>query len=157
MRSRGGSSCLRCLAGAQVYDATRRGNVNGSSDLTLEQWLELIQMFRGRCAYCWEPAECIDHVHPISRGGLTTKDNVLPACASCNGRKGERTVQEFEQDLWPCPDCKQSLPRDQFHWRRDDRGRGCFIRNHSGRCRACTAGYWRAYRAQRLAEGRPHP
>lgn len=47
------------------------------------------------CQYCGNPANLtIDHVIPLSRGGRTTWDNVVTACRSCNGRKGNRTPEE---------------------------------------------------------------
>lgn len=37
----------------------------------------------------------LDHVMPISRGGLHCAENLRPACASCNHRKHKRTPDEF--------------------------------------------------------------
>lgn len=51
---------------------------------------------RGRCAYCGEfNATTVDHVHPRSRGGLTTWTNALAACGPCNSRKGHLTLDEL--------------------------------------------------------------
>jgi 5-methylcytosine-specific restriction endonuclease McrA len=36
----------------------------------------------------------VDHVLPRSRGGRDTWENVVAACATCNGRKGSRTPEE---------------------------------------------------------------
>jgi 5-methylcytosine-specific restriction endonuclease McrA len=42
-----------------------------------------------RCVYCGATADLhLDHVHPFSRGGTTTADNLQVLCASCNIRKG---------------------------------------------------------------------
>lgn len=50
------------------------------------------------CQYCNErkqPAKLgIDHVLPVSRGGLTTWENTVTACNSCNGFKDNRTPGE---------------------------------------------------------------
>ncbi|MBF0246466.1 MAG: HNH endonuclease [Alphaproteobacteria bacterium] len=47
------------------------------------------------CQYCGGTFAAsdltFDHVHPRSRGGLTTWDNVVAACAPCNSRKADRT------------------------------------------------------------------
>ena len=43
----------------------------------------------GRCLYCGEASESIDHVHPLSRGGLSVTENCVPACLACNGEKGD--------------------------------------------------------------------
>ncbi|MFJ8394370.1 HNH endonuclease [Streptomyces sp. NPDC094144] len=56
---------------------------------------DLFARWDGRCCYCDAPAEHIDHVTPISRGGDDTLDNVVPACASCNLDKAARTLAEW--------------------------------------------------------------
>ena len=52
-----------------------------------------------RCVYCGRRAETIDHVHPRSRGGKHTWDNVVAACRRCNGRKENRSPQEVGMKL----------------------------------------------------------
>ncbi|EME69402.1 HNH endonuclease family protein [Paramagnetospirillum caucaseum] len=53
---------------------------------------------RFSCQYCgeWFPTHDLtfDHVLPRSRGGRTTWDNVVTACAPCNLRKGDRLHSE---------------------------------------------------------------
>jgi hypothetical protein len=44
---------------------------------------------QGRCFYCGDRSESIDHVHPLSRGGLSVTENCVPACLACNGQKGD--------------------------------------------------------------------
>lgn len=56
------------------------------------------------CAYCDAPATEIDHLTPISRGGTGERENLAPACRSCNARKGDATAEEFllrkESAIW---------------------------------------------------------
>jgi len=49
-----------------------------------------------RCRYCggFEGGLVLDHVHPWSKGGPDTVDNLVAACATCNSRKGDRTPAE---------------------------------------------------------------
>jgi 5-methylcytosine-specific restriction endonuclease McrA len=49
-----------------------------------------------QCCYCgYEgPDLSVDHIMPQSRGGITSFDNSLTACRSCNSRKSDRTPQE---------------------------------------------------------------
>jgi 5-methylcytosine-specific restriction endonuclease McrA len=55
-----------------------------------------------RCGYCGRAAAELrarefltrDHVVPRSRGGGDTWTNVVTACNTCNGRKGDRTPDE---------------------------------------------------------------
>lgn len=51
----------------------------------------------GGCAYCPESAQTVDHVVPVSRGGRTTVDNVVPACRSCNSSKKASDPQPWIQ------------------------------------------------------------
>lgn len=38
----------------------------------------------------------MDHVVPISRGGKTTKSNVVPCCKECNNAKKQLLPMEWE-------------------------------------------------------------
>ena len=54
----------------------------------LRQWRKSIHKFTGKsCIYCGKPSESIDHVIPRCQGGLSTTENCVPACLSCNGDK----------------------------------------------------------------------
>ncbi|MFJ4701937.1 HNH endonuclease [Streptomyces sp. NPDC088768] len=49
----------------------------------------------GGCCYCSGPAEHLDHVTPLSRGGADTLSNVVPACAECNLSKAALSLAEW--------------------------------------------------------------
>src|SRR5438132_13590519 len=55
------------------------------------------------CQYCgkqYPPAELtLDNVHPRSRGGDSTWDNLVACCTRCNHRKGNRTPEEAGMHL----------------------------------------------------------
>lgn len=57
----------------------------------------------GRCYYCGRrvpPKELtMDHVIPISRGGLSVKENLVPACKECNNKKKYLLPIEWEEYL----------------------------------------------------------
>lgn len=57
--------------------------------------LAIMSRWRWRCVYCDAPAEHLDHVHPLSRGGEDVESNILPACASCNLSKGAMTLAQW--------------------------------------------------------------
>jgi len=40
------------------------------------------------CHWCGEPADTADHLIPRAMGGESTPDNLVPACRSCNSRRG---------------------------------------------------------------------
>lgn len=73
--------------------ARRRARIANSpvNDFTAKQWVEMKAAYGGRCAYCGNrrPLER-DHVVPLSKGGPHTASNIVPACKSCNSRKGAR-------------------------------------------------------------------
>lgn len=48
----------------------------------------------GRCQYCGDRAETLDHVVPRSRGGTHSWENVVAACRPCNVRKADRLLPE---------------------------------------------------------------
>jgi len=49
------------------------------------------QIQKGVCHYCggkFPPSELtMDHIVPLSRGGHSTKGNIVPCCKSCNNSK----------------------------------------------------------------------
>ena len=54
-----------------------------------------------RCVYCGDGHGrlTLDHVVPRSRGGESIWENVVTACAPCNHRKGDRTLEEARMEL----------------------------------------------------------
>ncbi len=53
-------------------------------------WEYLKTLFGHCCAYCGRRMKNLtqDHVIPISKGGWHFSGNIVPACQSCNARKG---------------------------------------------------------------------
>lgn len=49
----------------------------------------------GLCKYCDAPATTFDHVIPVSKGGGSGLDNIVPACSSCNSSKKNRDLDEW--------------------------------------------------------------
>jgi 5-methylcytosine-specific restriction endonuclease McrA len=75
----------------RTYRARKRGC---ETDLTREEWEQTLEYFKRSCAYCLRNDVPLtqDHVIPTSYGGSHSQDNVVPACRSCNARKGNRPV-----------------------------------------------------------------
>jgi 5-methylcytosine-specific restriction endonuclease McrA len=63
----------------------------------------IIQRDAGACQYCGSVLASkdltMDHVIPRSRGGVSTWENLVSCCFSCNNRKGNRTPQEAGMPL----------------------------------------------------------
>ena len=62
------------------------------------------QIQKGICHYCggkFPPSELtMDHVVPLSRGGRSTKGNIVPCCKNCNnGKKYTMPVDEILAEL----------------------------------------------------------
>jgi hypothetical protein len=64
--------------------------------LTPREWLDTLDYFSWRCAYCLRADfTCMDHYVPVVQGGGTTQANCVPACTSCNSAKGGRAPQGY--------------------------------------------------------------
>lgn len=81
----------------RVQSNKRRAAKQGAeSSLSLTQWDEILSMYSHSCCYCSSKSNITqDHWIPLSRGGKHSKDNVVPACRSCNSRKGKMTGDEY--------------------------------------------------------------
>ena len=71
-------------------------------ELRESQWWKR-RLAKGVCHYCEKqitPKELtMDHVVPISRGGKSTKGNVVTACRDCNTLKKQLLPMEWENYL----------------------------------------------------------
>jgi hypothetical protein len=78
-----------------VLTQRRRAALRGvPSTLTQQEWLEILEYFNWTCAYCLRTGlkRTMEHVIPVSRGGGTTAENIVPACGKCNSKKRNRWV-----------------------------------------------------------------
>ncbi len=56
--------------------------------LRVRRWRQSLHNFTNKnCIYCGKPSESIDHILPMSKGGLSITKNCVPACLACNGDK----------------------------------------------------------------------
>lgn len=69
-------------------------------DLRHSQWWKR-RCAKGACYYCSQPVKpselTMDHVVPLSRGGKSTKGNVVPACKDCNTKKRKLLPMEWAE------------------------------------------------------------
>lgn len=67
---------------------SRAKKANLPATLTPVQWLETVEYFQRKCAYCQKNEYTIlEHYIPLGHGKGTTADNCVPACGSCNNIK----------------------------------------------------------------------
>ena len=80
---------------------------NVINTLTSEEWLDILKEYNYKCVYC----ECDfdednlptrDHIIPLSRGGDNIKENVVPACRSCNSKKHNKIINIKEEIFVRC-------------------------------------------------------
>lgn len=62
------------------------------NNLTAQEWEDILEKYNYICAYCGTEFDCEnlptrDHIVLISKGGHNIKENIMPACQSCNSRK----------------------------------------------------------------------
>jgi 5-methylcytosine-specific restriction endonuclease McrA len=71
----------------------KRRSVTGDG-VTTTQWYAIRADYGKRCAYCGRAPRTLtqDHVDPLSLGGAHSPENVVPACARCNGSKSNRKL-----------------------------------------------------------------
>ena len=80
------------------YDRRKRASIAGVlCSLTQEQWEAILTLHSNRCAYCGRDGVRLEkeHVVPLSKGGPTTADNIVPACRSCNASKHTKMLNDW--------------------------------------------------------------
>lgn len=84
-------------AWARAFAVNRRARMAGAvGSHTALEWREKCAMFNNFCFYCGEAKPLSrDHLVPLCRGGPNDISNIVPACKSCNSRKGRRTAWEY--------------------------------------------------------------
>jgi len=77
-------------------NAHRRRNASRDTDITTA-YLKTLKQKTNVCPYCGEPIGTwnLDHMQPISKGGLHMMGNVIYCCRDCNAKKHMQTAEEF--------------------------------------------------------------
>ncbi len=52
----------------------------------------------GPCVYCDGEADSVDHIVPVLQGGTHDEENLVPACRTCNGSKGNRRLTRWRKE-----------------------------------------------------------
>lgn len=100
----------------------RASEANAFGTYTWSEFMRIAQRFNFRCAYCDEkpPGQLEpDHVVPLSRGGINSTTNLLPACRACNGDKRDLLLAEWQEDrerLGKPPRMTNWAPEDKRFW-----------------------------------------
>ena len=70
-----------------INEARRAREAGAPGEASMEQIQARWDLYGGLCYLCGAPAEAIDHVKPLSKGGANWPCNLRPICRSCNSRK----------------------------------------------------------------------
>ncbi len=83
-----------------IDDAIIRAERNKARALRRSRWWQQ-KTSTGTCYYCGEEVGfhqlTMDHVIPLSRGGRSTKDNLVPCCKTCNTKKKSALPVEWDE------------------------------------------------------------
>lgn len=80
------------------YDLRRKRSLVGQTMGHSTDYLALIcdDLRLQPCDYCGQPGGEVDHIVPLTRGGLHHPQNLAPACRACNSSKGNRLLSEWD-------------------------------------------------------------
>jgi 5-methylcytosine-specific restriction protein A len=85
-----------------LEEADLRKERRKARELRESQWWKR-RVAKGKCFYCGRAtspnALTMDHIVPISRGGKSTRGNVVPCCKTCNNAKKQLLPMEWEEYL----------------------------------------------------------
>ncbi|MES0363237.1 MAG: HNH endonuclease [Desulfobacteria bacterium] len=85
-----------------IDDASLSRERQKARELRGSQWWKR-RLALGRCHYCGRsyPPKTLtmDHIVPMSRGGKSTRGNVVPSCKECNNQKKYMLPIEWEEYL----------------------------------------------------------
>jgi hypothetical protein len=89
-----------------------------ADQLTIEEWLEILDRYDWKCAYCRGPYQVLEH--PAGREAGHHKGNVKPACFSCN------CLKRRDPDWYPGkvpPKAEREVERVKKLWARSRVGK----------------------------------
>jgi 5-methylcytosine-specific restriction endonuclease McrA len=71
----------------------RRLAAKCESPLTQKEWMDILDAADYKCSECSSTEDLtMDHLIPISKGGLHTKSNIGVKCRKCNSVKGSKII-----------------------------------------------------------------
>lgn len=71
------------------------------SDVTVADWLKLLEVFDRSCPFCGgKPGVLdLDHLVPIHLGGYNVVGNIVPICRPCNAQKSRKSPEAFAREV----------------------------------------------------------
>lgn len=99
--------CKECYKKINIVSYEKRRNkiYKLKRTLTVNEWIDTLNYFDNKCAYCgmsndksliqYNKNLAQEHIIPVNKGGAYIKENIIPACQSCNSSKSTKTLDEF--------------------------------------------------------------
>ena len=71
------------------------------TDVTAEDWIQLLEVFDRVCPFCNGRPELfdLDHLIPIHLGGFNVVGNIVPICRPCNAQKSRMDPKKFAREV----------------------------------------------------------
>uniref|UniRef100_A0A6M3IIH1 Putative homing endonuclease n=1 Tax=viral metagenome TaxID=1070528 RepID=A0A6M3IIH1_9ZZZZ len=81
----------------------RKKNLATNHDLTTQEWLDIVysqdHICAGKCHRRYPTSRLtVDHIYPLSRGGLLVRKNVQALCKRCNSSKGSKLMRNWMKE-----------------------------------------------------------
>lgn len=73
----------------------RADKYSAAGRVSSDEVRELKESYFGLCVYCNQPANSIDHIESLARGGSGSVDNMVTSCKRCNSSKRNKSVLMF--------------------------------------------------------------
>ena len=84
----------------EASEAHKKKEKEKARELRKSRWWQN-KLQAPQCYYCQQFIDkkqaTMDHIVPISRGGTSTKGNVVVCCKDCNTKKRDLTAVEWEE------------------------------------------------------------
>ena len=83
---------------AVIRSSKRRAKLKNSigKPFSVEDWENLCESYFNMCVYCNKKLRLeMDHIIPISKGGIHELKNIVPSCRSCNATKINKSLLLF--------------------------------------------------------------
>lgn len=114
---------------AEYHNRRRAQQLSLPNAYTTQQWQRAINYFGGCCAVCGRPPGlwhrlAQDHWVPLTKGGGTTVDNIVPLChgdLGCNNSKWNHDAEKWLTERFGKAKAKQKLKEIEayFEWAKE--------------------------------------
>lgn len=79
-----------------AWHKRRAAKMSNGGSHTVQQWNDRLEYFGHKCVYCGCGGKMTkDHKKPIALGGQDFASNLVPACQTCNSKKGDAAYSDF--------------------------------------------------------------